>query len=277
MDDSFDFGAIAAANSLSDIYAMGGKPLFALNIVGFPTSRLPMEVLEEIIKGALYIANKANISIIGGHTIEDNEPKFGLAVTGVVNPERVITNSKAAAGDILILTKPIGTGIYSTALKQNLLSETQISELREVMIELNKNASEAMLEAGANACTDISGFGLVGHLLEMMRASKTTASIYLENIPLLDGVVEFAASGIIPGGTRNNVEHTLRNVHYSDDVSEIRRLILNDAQTSGGLLISISESKQELLLHTLQKRGIIKAKVIGKILPLEEYYIKVNN
>lgn len=277
VDDPFDFGAIAAANSLSDIYAMGGKPLFALNIVGFPTNRLPMEVLQEIINGAIFIANKANISIIGGHTIEDNEPKFGLAVTGIINPEKVITNSNAAVGDILILTKPIGTGILSTALKQNMLSETQISGLRAVMTELNKNASEAMLEAGASACTDVTGFGLIGHLLEMMRASNKTANINAEKIPLLDGVVELATSGIIPGGTKNNYEHTLRHVHYPDDISPVRRLILNDAQTSGGLLISIPENMHELLLHLLQERGIEKAKVIGKILPLEEYYIKVNN
>jgi cysteine desulfurase len=265
VDDPFDFGAIAAANSLSDIYAMGGKPLFALNIVGFPSNRLPMNVLEEILKGAQYIADKAGIHIIGGHTVDDTEPKFGWSVTGIIHPDKVIKNNSAKPGDVLILTKPIGTGILSTGLKQNLLDEETIFELKNTMIELNKDAAEAMMETGVSSCTDITGFGLLGHLLEMMNASNTSAVIELEKIPMLNNVIELASSGVIPGGTKDNYEHTLKKVNYSNDISEVRRLILNDAQTSGGMLISVPESKQKSLLKSLKEREVLTASVIGRV------------
>jgi cysteine desulfurase NifS/selenium donor protein len=275
VDNPFDFGAISAANSLSDIYAMGGKPLFALNIVGFPSNRLPMSVLEEILKGAQYIADKAGINIIGGHTVDDTEPKFGWSVTGIIHPDKVIKNNSAKPGDVLILTKPIGTGILSTALKQNLLDDNSILELRNTMIELNKSAAEAMMEIGVNSCTDITGFGLLGHLLEMMNASNTSTIIEYDKVPLLNRVLELGSSGIIPGGTKNNCEHTLKHVQYSNDISEIRRLILNDAQTSGGLLISVPEAKQNKMMNALNAKGIAKAVIIGKVTSYKDFRIIV--
>jgi len=275
VDEPFDFGAIAAANSLSDIYAMGGKPLFALNIVGFPSNRLPINVLEEILKGAQYIAEKAGINIIGGHTIEDNEPKFGWAVTGIINPEKVVKNCTPEINDLLILTKPIGTGILSTGLKQNMLNESSIKELKKVMIELNKNSSDAMMEVGVNACTDITGFGLIGHLLEMVRNSDTSAKINSDRIPILKNVMEFASSGIIPGGTKSNYEYTLKYVSYSDKISEVKKMILNDAQTSGGLLISVPENKVNRFMLSLKNNGNHYAELIGKIVPSDKQMIIV--
>ncbi len=276
VDEPFDFGAVAAANSLSDIYAMGGKPLFALNIVAFPSNRLPMNVLHEILKGAQYIADKAGISIIGGHTIEDSEPKFGWSVTGTINPNNVVTNSNCKVGDYLILTKPIGTGILSTALKQNLLNNESIIELKETMMELNKDASIAMIDIGVNACTDITGFGLIGHLLEMNRASNTSSNIFMHKIPILNNILELAVSGVIPGGTKNNYEHTLNYVQYSENISDLKKLILNDAQTSGGLLISVSEQKVKLLLETLRNKSVKHATIIGRIIPFEQKYIIID-
>lgn len=275
VDDPFDFGAIAAANSLSDIYAMGAKPLFALNVVGFPSNRLPISVLEEILKGAQHIADKAGIHIIGGHTVDDTEPKFGWSVTGIIHPDKVIKNNSAKPGDVLILTKPVGTGILSTALKQNLIDEESVLELKNTMIELNKDASEAMIKAGVSSCTDITGFGLLGHLLEMMNASNTSAKIFMHKIPLLDKVIELASSGIIPGGTKDNYQHTLCNVKYADEISDIRKLILNDAQTSGGLLISIPEKNHTQLLQSLKDKGIVNAALIGSVINSQEVKIFV--
>ena len=249
VDDPYQFGAIAATNSLSDIYAMGAKPLFGLNIVGFPSGRLPVDVLEEILMGAQDKATEAGISIIGGHTVDDTEPKFGLAVTGVVHPDRVVTNRGSRPGDVLVLTKPIGTGILSTALKRDLLEDSQKTALIDTMSSLNRSASEAMQEAGVSACTDVTGFGLLGHLLEMMNGSDTTATVRFSDVPLLAGVVELAVSGVVPGGTKDNFGFTEPSVEYADELSDVKRLILNDAQTSGGLLISIPEKKSGKLIE----------------------------
>jgi cysteine desulfurase len=274
VDDPFQFGAIAAANSLSDIYAMGGKPLFALNIVGFPSNRLPIGVLEKILAGAQSKAAEAGIAIIGGHTVDDTEPKFGLAVTGLIHPDQVITNRTAKPGDSLILTKPIGTGILSTALKRGMLDQNQKSLLIETLAALNKTAADAMQEIGVNACTDITGFGLLGHLLEMTEGSKTSAMIRAGQVPLLPGVEELAVSGVIPGGTKDNFDYTAPHLEYDEKLSEIKRLILNDAQTSGGLLISISESRAGKLLQLLQTKGVSVA-IIGKIIDRGEKSIIV--
>lgn len=273
VDDPFDFGAIAAVNSLSDIYAMGGDPLFALNIAGFPSSRLPAEVLHEIFNGALFIAGKAGISVIGGHTIDDTEPKFGWVVTGIIHPDKVIRNCTAEIDDVLILTKPIGTGILSTALKQNLLSNESINELKKIMLELNKGASDAMIKVGVNSCTDITGFGLLGHLLEMTKASGVSAAIYSSKVPLIKKVNELAASGVLPGGTKNNYEYTLPHIYYDEKISDIRKYILNDAQTSGGLLISVPKIKEKQLLLELKNSGIKYAVVIGKVIRAEDHKI----
>ncbi|OGC02599.1 selenide, water dikinase SelD, partial [candidate division KSB1 bacterium RBG_16_48_16] len=215
VDDPFRFGEIAAANSLSDIYAMGAKPLFALNVVGFPSNRLPLSVLEQILQGACAKASEAGIAIIGGHTIDDTEPKFGLAVTGVIDPQKIVKNNSARPGDVLVLTKPLGTGILATALKQKLLDEEQQTLLIRTMSALNREASEAMQEIGVNACTDVTGFGLPGHLLEMMRGSSTTAVLEWQRVPFLAGARELAASGIIPGGTRDNYAYTSPYIRYN--------------------------------------------------------------
>ncbi len=275
VDDPYQFGAIAAANSLSDIYAMGGTPLFALNVVGFPSNRLPITVLEEILRGAQAKAEEAGISIIGGHTVDDTEPKFGMAVSGIASPDKIVTNRNAKPGDALILTKPIGTGILSTALKRGHLNDTQKTLLTETMAALNKDAAEAMQQVGVNAATDITGFGLLGHLLEMMNGSGTTAVINVNAVPLLSGVTELATSGVIPGGTQDNHDHTAAQVEYADSISKTRRLILNDAQTSGGLLISLPGNKAEALLNTLLEKGVYNAVKIGKVITPEDKRIKV--
>jgi len=265
VDDPYQFGAIAAANSLSDIYAMGGKPLFALNVVGFPGKRLPINVLEQILKGAAAIAEKAGIVIIGGHTVDDIEPKYGLAVTGVIEPDKVITNRNAQVGDVLILTKPLGTGILSTALKQNLLDEDQKRTLIDTMASLNKAAAEVMQEVGANACTDITGFGLMGHLLEMMNGSGTSAVLDYDKVPFLSGAMEYAVSGVIPGGTNDNYAYTAPHVRYDSRISKVKQLLINDAQTSGGLLISVNENKAEDLIARLRAKNVESATIIGRV------------
>ena len=265
VDDPFQFGAIAAANSLSDIYAMGGKPLFALNVVGFPSNRLPIEVLEKILEGANFKAKEAGISIIGGHTVDDTEPKYGLAVTGIIANKKIVKNSSAKPGDRLILTKPLGTGIYSTALKKGFLGRQDQKLLISTMSELNRTAGEVMQQVGANACTDVTGFGLLGHLLEMMNASETSALVEYNKIKFLPNVQELALAGNIPGGTKDNLAYTKQSVNYSKKISEIKRMILNDAQTSGGLLISVSKRKSGQLLELLKKKGIKFPALIGEV------------
>jgi cysteine desulfurase len=275
VDDPFGFGAIAAANSLSDIYAMGARPLFALSVVGFPSNRLPIEVLEEILSGARSKADEAGIAIIGGHTVDDTEPKFGLAVSGMVDPKRIITNRSAKPGDVLVLTKPLGTGILSTGLKQGLLEREQADLLVETMARLNKDAAEAMQSVGVSACTDVTGFGLLGHLLEMMTGSGTSAVVQAGRVRFLPGVVELATSGVIPGGTVNNKDYTAPSVTYEEAVSEVVRLLLNDAQTSGGLLISISRDKADRILDLMDEKGVRDAVIIGEVIQEERARIKV--
>jgi cysteine desulfurase len=275
VDDPFQFGAIAAANSLSDIYAMGARPLFALSVVGFPSNRLPLTVLEDILDGARRKADEAGISIIGGHTVDDIEPKFGLAVSGVVDPSRIITNRNAKAGDVLVLTKPLGTGILSTALKQGLLEPEGTRLLMDVMATLNRAAAEAMLIVGANACTDVTGFGFLGHLLEMMRGSGTSAVIEVERVRFLRGAAEHAAAGIAPGGSISNSEYTAPFVGYSERVSDLKRLLLNDAQTSGGLLVSVAEEHSEEMMALLRDRGVEEATMVGRVIPEGKFRIMV--
>lgn len=265
VDDPYLFGAIAAANSLSDVYAMGARPLFALSVVGFPSNRLPVSVLQDILRGAHDKAREAGISIIGGHTVEDTEPKFGLAVTGIAPPAGILTNRGARPGDALVLTKPVGTGILSTALKRGLLDEAAADLLADTMAALNRTAAEAMVEVGGNACTDVTGFGLMGHLLEMMSGSGTRARIDARRVPLLPGVVDLAASGVVPGGTLNNRDYTEARVEFEADVPETLRILLNDAQTSGGLLVSLSADRADGLTGLLGERGIDHTAVIGSV------------
>jgi cysteine desulfurase NifS/selenium donor protein len=263
-DDPREFGAISAANSLSDIYAMGAEPRFALSIVGFPSKRLPLEVLTEILRGAADTAQEAGIDIVGGHTVEDTEPKFGLAVTGTVHPDHVLTNAGAKAGDVLVLTKPIGTGIAATATKRGVAGPELIREALATMRRLNRSAAEAMREVGAHACTDVTGFGLLGHLREMCAAAGLDAEIDPAVVPVLDGVAELAAADVVPGGTLDNLEHVSPWVDWSPGVSRVQRLILADAQTSGGLLIAVAPGEAERLIDELGRRGVQAASAIAK-------------
>jgi len=263
-DDPREFGAISAANSLSDIYAMGAEPRFALSIVGFPSKRLPLEVLTEILQGAAETAQEAGIDIVGGHTVEDTEPKFGLAVTGTVHPDRVLTNAGANAGDVLVLTKPIGTGIAATAAKRGVAGAELTRVALATMRRLNRSAAEAMREIDAHACTDVTGFGLLGHLREMCAAAGLDAELDPAAVPVLDGVAELAAADVVPGGTLDNLEHVSPWIDWSPGVSRVQRLILADAQTSGGLLIAVALDDAERLIDELVQRGIQAARVIGR-------------
>jgi cysteine desulfurase len=265
VDDPYRFGEIAVANSLSDIYAMGAKPLFGLNIVAFPTKRLPIRILGDILAGAESKSKEAGISIIGGHTVEDDEPKYGLAVTGIVNPKKVLRNSTAKPGDVLILTKPIGSGIISTAVKRGVAGKREEEAIYRVMAALNSKASEIMLEFGANACTDITGFGLLGHMLELVQGSKVDIELFLRNVPIIEGTRGFVEMGIYPGGTLANLDFIKDGVIWQGDVVEPDKIILADAQTSGGLLISVGPEKGEKLIKRLHDSGIVDAAIIGKV------------
>jgi cysteine desulfurase len=261
VDDPYTFGAIAAANALSDIYAMGARPVFALNIVGFPSNRLPMQVLKDILRGASDKAAEAGISIAGGHSVDDPEPKFGMVVSGIVNPEKIITNAGAQPGDILILTKPIGTGIISTAVKKGMADEPTSKAAQEIMLTLNKSAAEIMETFPVHACTDITGFGLLGHLKEMMEASGTSSVVDSEKVPLIQGVYELAMSGAIPGGTQNNLLFVKEHISWDEKFAELMKLILCDAQTSGGLLISVASQYSDLMLQKLKTHNPLTSKI----------------
>jgi cysteine desulfurase len=267
VDDPFDFGAIAASNALSDIYAMGGKPIFALNIAGFPAKRLPREVLESIMKGAVSIAAEAGIYILGGHTIENTEPIFGMAVTGIAHPEKILSNSNAQPGDVLILTKPIGTGIISTGIKKGQANDQIIRDAVTLMKQLNKTASEVASNYPVNACTDITGFGLVGHLTEMITASKVSAEINYDKVPVIPGTFDLLRLGLSPGGSKRNREYYDTRVIWKPYISEDYRLVFCDAQTSGGLLFSVPEKVSKPFLNDLKKNGVKHAVIIGIITP----------
>jgi cysteine desulfurase len=263
-DDPFDFGAISAANSLSDVYAMGARPLFALSVVGFPVRRLPLGVLERILEGAADAAAEAGIAILGGHTVDDTEPKFGLAVTGVVHPDRVVTNAAARAGDDLVLTKPIGTGILATAVKRGLADTRVARRLVDTMRRLNKAAAEAMVEIGAHACTDVTGFGLLGHLREMAAASEVDAEVEAGAVPVLEPARELAAADVVPGGTLENLDHVSPFVEWAPALSRVDRVLLADAQTSGGLLVAVPPERTEALLEALRARGVEEGRRVGR-------------
>ncbi|MEI7896670.1 MAG: selenide, water dikinase SelD [bacterium] len=269
VDDPYMYGAISAANALSDVYAMGGEPLFALGIVGFPDRKLPMEVLQQILKGANDKVAEAGIQIIGGHSIEDSEPKFGLVVTGMVHPEKIIRNSTAKPGDVLVLTKPIGTGIITTAIKRGIAGKEATHRVMQVMAELNRESAGIMAGFSISACTDITGFGLLGHLKEMVYGAGVEAVLVADNIPILEAAWEYAAAGIIPGGTKNNLEYVSEVVQWNDEIPELMKFILADAQTSGGLLISLPEEEGAAMLKRFREAGNNDAAIIGKIVPGE--------
>jgi selenide,water dikinase len=245
VDDPYDFGRIAAANALSDVYAMGGTPISALNIAAFPVDTLDAGVLEAILAGGAAIAKQAGVAIIGGHTIKDAEPKYGMAVVGTIDPYAIVTNARARAGDVLLLTKPLGTGVLATALKRALIDEARMKEAVDWMVTLNDTASAAMLQANAHAATDVTGFGLLGHAGEMARASGVQLVFHASSVPLMSGVLELIERGCVPGGSAENVQAHSEFTMFSDGVSQGMRIALSDAQTSGGLLVSLAPERLE--------------------------------
>ncbi len=271
VDDPYWFGAIAAANAMSDVYAMGGQVLLALNIAGFPDD-MPLDIIQEVFRGGADKVAEAGAIIAGGHTIQDEEPKYGLSVTGTVHPDRIITKSRAQAGDQLILTKPLGIGIITTALRNRAASKTHIEHVVEVMSTLNKNGSEAMQSVGVHAATDITGYGLLGHGLEMAQNSRVGLRVRADALPILPGAREYARAGHVPGGTSRNEEFVAPHIHNYLELDETTRLILLDPQTSGGLLISVAPERTKALLAALEQRGVT-AWQIGEVVEGEDIEI----
>jgi len=265
VDEPYMFGQIAAANALSDVYAMGGKPLIAMNVVCFPSETMDISILREILKGGLDKMQEAGVILLGGHSVIDPELKYGLSVTGVVHPKKIITNSGAEVGDKLILTKPLGTGVINTAIKGGMASKEAIAKVTAYMACLNKKASELMQAAGAHACTDITGFGLLGHAGEMVQASEVGMEIYSAAVPVIPETAEFAQMGLVPAGTYRNKEFRSNMVEFAARIPDFMRDILFDAQTSGGLLISLSEQNSGILLQKLHEKGIEDAAIIGEV------------
>jgi selenide,water dikinase len=264
VDDPFEYGRIAVANALSDVYAVGGRPITALNIAAFPRE-LPSDVIAKVLEGGQAKAEEAGILIVGGHTVDDKEPKYGLAVTGIVTPGEEITNANAQPGDVLILTKAIGSGVITTAGKAGTVPAEVVDEAVRSMAALNKGASEAMIEVGVNSATDITGFGLLGHLSQMMKASGTTAEINVDSIPLLPGAKQLAEDGYISGGTARNTEAVKSSVNVDDGITDVEFSLLADAQTSGGLLISVPEERSNALIKQLVTNSSLHSSVIGKV------------
>jgi selenide,water dikinase len=265
VDDPYAFGAIAAANAVSDIYAMGATPITALNIVGYPAAQIEPSLVAQILQGGYDKLTEADVAVIGGHTVDNPSLIYGLTVTGIVHPQKVITNADAKPGDVLVLTKPLGTGAINHGIKQDKTPPELVAKAIEVMTTLNKAAAEAMLEVGVNACTDVTGFGLIGHLHEMIEASKVGAKIFASKVPLLDGVLELIEQRVYPGGARANKKFADSFTHWHDEVPEAMRIALCDPQTSGGLLISVAKEKLDNLMEAMERKGVKWAKVIGEI------------
>jgi len=265
VDDPYMFGAIAAANSLSDVWAMGAVPVVALNIASFPATEKHFPMLKKVLQGGNDTMRDAGVSIIGGHTIKDNEPKFGYTVMGLVHPDRLLSNSMARPGDSLVLTKKIGTGVVSTGIKRGMCSDEAEREISESMAALNKRASEIMLETGVSTATDITGFGLIGHLHEVMKASGLKARLNSGRVAYFDEAVSLARRDVVPGGTIGNFKLYSRYVSFGSDVPDHEKILMNDAQTSGGLLIFVPSDKRDELLKSLAEDGIASA-YIGDII-----------
>lgn len=263
VDDPYYYGQIAAANALSDVYAMGGKPLTAMNIVCFPCKLLGTDVLVEILKGGAAKVAEAGALLVGGHTINDNEPKYGLSVTGIVSPEKILTKGGVKPGDRFILTKPLGTGIITTALKADMVPSSVMEEAVHWMTTLNKEAAEAAREIGVKACTDITGFGLLGHTLEMIRESECGVVFFPDSIPIIEGTFDLAGQGLVPGGAVSNREYLLPNLLMQGKIDPLLLDIFCDPQTSGGLLLAVPGEKTEEALKLLRQKGLSPA-LVGK-------------
>jgi selenide, water dikinase len=265
VEDPEAFGAVSATNSISDVYAMGGRPIFALNVVNFPREALPLHYLEAILRGGAAKAAEAGIPILGGHSVDDPELKFGLVVLGTVHPDRIVTNAAARPGDVLVLTKPLGIGVITTAIKAQVADEAITAEAVRVMTTLNRAASEAMLAVSAQAATDVTGFGLLGHLAEIVRASGVGARLRARAVPFIDGTRALAERGLIPGGSRRNLAAVEDVVRWDANLGEVDRLLLADAQTSGGLLIAVPPERADELIGRLRDAGTLAAAAIGEI------------
>jgi len=266
VDDPYSFGQIAAANALSDVYAMGGKPLTAMNVVCFPIKTMDISILKAILAGGVDKVHEAGVILVGGHSVDDNELKYGLSVSGIVHPERVVLNNGARAGDRLILTKPLGTGIIGTAVKGKVADEDAVAKIVKSMTTLNRKASELMQETGVHACTDVTGFGLLGHAAEMIEGTDVGMAIHSSMVPFFPEAREFAEMGMIPGGLHRNREFRLNMVELAKEVPGYLADILFDPQTSGGLLISVSEPKAPVLLDRMHQEGIAEAAIIGEVI-----------
>jgi len=264
VDDPYDFGRIAAANALSDVYAMGGRPITAMNLVCFPAKKMDISILREILKGGMDKLKEAGVALVGGHSVEDSEIKYGLSVTGVIHPKRVVANAGAMPGDVFILTKPLGTGIINTAIKAGMASKEQIAAVIEQMAMLNRRASELMQEVGVHAGTDITGFGLLGHACEMIQNSGVGMEIIYSSVPIFPGAIDFARTGLVPGGTYRNKSFRAGMVEFAPDIPEWAPDILFDPQTSGGLLMAVPPRKAKGLLAKLKEAGCARSAIVGK-------------
>lgn len=276
VDDPYAFGQIAAANALSDVYAMGGCPITAMNLAAFPVKTMEFSTLRRIIEGGLDKLKEAEVVLVGGHSVEDIELKYGLSVTGFVHPDKLWTKHGLKPGDYLILTKPLGSGIINTAIKGGLASDSVIAEITHLMATLNRSAAEAMSTYPVHACTDITGFGLLGHLAEMVIGSRCGMQLQSSRIPILGEAVEFASMGLIPAGAYKNREFRLCMTDFSEKIDPITRDILFDPQTSGGLLLSIPEDLADQALTDLHSAGCQDAAVIGQVIPDDSEKIYIN-
>jgi selenide,water dikinase len=265
VDDAYDFGRIAAANAFSDVYAMGATPLLALNLVGWPRGKLPLELLGEVLRGGQDIAQQAGAFVLGGHSVDDPEPKYGMVAIGEAHPDRIVTLARARPGDALVLTKPIGTGVLTTALKRDLLTAADLAAVVASMTTLNAGAARAMLFVGVDAATDVTGFGLLGHLHNMLAASNVAAELDAAAVPLFPGAVELVARGAVPGGTQRNRDSLTAHVTFAAGVTEAMRVLLHDAQTSGGLLLAVPAERADALVAALKKEGTLAAARIGRV------------
>jgi selenide, water dikinase len=274
VDNATHWGAIAAANALSDVYAMGGTPLFALNLVGWPREKLPFDLLGNVLQGASEVAGRAGCAIVGGHSIDSLEPLFGMVIMGEVHPDRMFTNAGGCAGDVLVLTKPLGTGILTTALKRDAMIEAGMGDAVRAMTALNDGAARAAHRVGISAATDVTGFGLLRHLGNILTASQVAAEVAFETLPLLPHALNLAARGVVSGGTRRNLE-AAAEVDWAEDVAEHERLVCVDAQTSGGLLLAVPRENEAALLDALREAETPAAAVIGRLVAGPPGHIRV--
>ncbi|MBN2666806.1 MAG: selenide, water dikinase SelD [Bacteroidales bacterium] len=275
--DPYEFGQIAAANSISDVYAMGATPVMALNLMMFPSARLPLEAYASILRGGADKAAEAGLSIIGGHTIDDNIPKYGLAVIGYVHPDKIITNSAAVPGDLLILTKPIGTGVILAGQKLKMAKDENIREVKTLMKSLNSSAAAVMRRFGVKAATDITGFGLAGHALKMARAGNVTIEIGLEALPLIGGAYRLADDGCIPGAAFRNLDFVEDDTFFAEDLNYNLKMLSMDAQTSGGILMCVREDISDEVVSALREEGMSASAIIGKVTEKGERHLRLIN